>query len=64
MSLVGNPKGKSHSKEMYMGGRLILNWILKIQNERPWIGLIRQVAGSAEHGNEIAASTKCREFLD
>ena len=49
---------------MYMGGRLILNWILKIQNERPWIGLIRQVAGSAEHGNEIAASTKCREFLD
>jgi hypothetical protein len=47
-----------------MDGRIILKWILQIQNGRPWTGLIWQVAGSAENGNEIAASTKCREFID
>jgi hypothetical protein len=58
-----NRKERSIQKN-YMGGRIILNWILKIQNGRPWTGLIWQAAGSAEYGNEIAASTTSREFLE
>jgi hypothetical protein len=38
--LVAKPNGKIHSKELYMGGRIILNWILQTQNGRPWNGLI------------------------
>jgi len=39
-SLVGKPKGKINSKELYMGDRIILNWVVNTLNGRSWAGLI------------------------
>jgi hypothetical protein len=44
--------------------RIILKWIFKKWNGWPWPGLIWQVAGSCECGNQPSDFIKCREFLD
>jgi hypothetical protein len=71
--LIGTPEGRRpHNKDLGVYGR-ILNWVLRTQGWRVWIGLIWlrtetggtcTHAGSCEHGNEPSGSIKDREFLD
>jgi hypothetical protein len=64
-----NLKGRDHSEDLGVDGRIILEWILwKIGwGSVDWIHVAQvrnQWQGSCEHGNELSDSIKGRELLD
>jgi hypothetical protein len=38
--VVGKPKGKIHSKELDIDGKIILEWVLWKQSSKVWTGYI------------------------
>jgi hypothetical protein len=48
--------------ELNIHGRIILKWIFK-KCVREWSGVLRRVAGSSEHGNEVSRSTRGGDCL-
>ena len=54
---------REHLKDLDVGGRIILNLILKEYSETVWTGFIwlriGQVGGQCEHDNEPSGSVKC-----
>jgi hypothetical protein len=61
-------KGRDHSKDLDVDGRIILEWIL--ENRKGKCELVSSgsgwgpVEGSCEHGNEPSSSIRGGEFLD
>jgi hypothetical protein len=46
--LVGEPEGKNHCEDLDVGGRIILEWILKRYDGVVWNGLIWLRIGTSE----------------
>jgi hypothetical protein len=46
---VGTLKGRHHSEDLYVNGKIILNWILGKQGWIVWIGLILFRKGTDGH---------------
>jgi hypothetical protein len=65
---VESPKGRDHSEDQSINGRIILEWILEILGGKlctRFIWLSKQTSGgSCEHGNEPSGYIKGRELLD
>jgi hypothetical protein len=61
--LSKNLKGRVHSEDLGIEGKIILERILGRYGGRVWSGY-GSVADPCEHGNEPSASIKGEEFLD
>jgi hypothetical protein len=65
---LGTLKGKDHSEELLIDGRIISKLVLGELGGRVWIGFmwlrIWASDGFCEHGNERSVSIKGGEFLD
>jgi hypothetical protein len=48
--LVGKPEGKNHYKDLDVGGRIILRWILEKQDGVVWTGFIWLRIGTSGGG--------------
>jgi hypothetical protein len=63
-----NLKGRDHSEDMGIDGKIILEWILEKCGGKLWLGFIWLRIGTSgilcEHGNETTGSIKDGEFLD
>jgi hypothetical protein len=59
-----NLKGRDHSEDLGIDGKIILKWIFRIVGEGLDSSGSGLVAGSCEHGNEPSGFIKGREFLD
>jgi len=59
-------KGRDHSENLGVDGKVILGWILRKYGRKVWTGFIwfriGPVVGCCEHGNEPSGSTKGGEF--
>jgi len=57
-----NLKGKDHSEDLVVDGRIILEWILGKYGGKLWTGFmclrIETTGGLSEYGNEISGSIK------
>jgi hypothetical protein len=67
--LIGKPEGKSHSEDLDVDGRILLEWILqKYRLEMCEVDSSdsgqEPVACCCEHGNEPSGSIKGGEFLE
>jgi hypothetical protein len=64
--LVGKSEGKNHSKDLGIGGRIALKWILCLKGvDWTYLAKVRgPVAGPCEHGNESLRSIKGGKFLE
>jgi hypothetical protein len=51
-------------EDLGAGGKVILKWIFRKWDGEAWAGLLWQVVGACECGNEPSGSIKCGEFLD
>jgi len=63
-----NLKGRDHSEDIGVDGRIISEWTLEKQSGKVITGFIwlrmGPVMGSCEHGNEHSGSIKGRECLN
>jgi hypothetical protein len=61
-------KGRDHSENQGIDGRIIFKWILRKQGAKEWTGFIWLMIGTGgdccKHGNEPSGITKYGEFLD
>jgi hypothetical protein len=61
-------KGRNHTKDIEVDGKIIFEWMLGKQAGKVWTGCIwiriRTGGGSCEHGNGLSGSMKGDEFLD
>jgi hypothetical protein len=55
-------QARDHWEELGVGGRIILNWMLRKEGWREWTKFIwlraGPLAGSCEHSNEPSGTTK------
>jgi hypothetical protein len=63
MDLMPKPEGKSHLKELGIGGRIILKSILENRVVTAWIR-IGTKADCSSNLNEPTGFVKCWDFLD
>jgi hypothetical protein len=56
-------KGKDHSKNLGLDGRIILKWEGRVLTGFIWLRMV-SVTGSCKHSDESSGSIKCWECFD